>query len=162
MRVAVVGSGIAGLSAAFLLSEQHDVTLFEKADHLGMDAHALDIGTARVDVPLRVFFEGFYPNVIAMYRALGIRFEPINYSASFGLLERGTYFRFDNYRFGRYAVPFLKGRGSFLKTGLRIGLDNIRFFRKTPRDLVQGLSNSLTLAEYLARENYSDAFAEGF
>ena len=166
MRVAVVGSGIAGLSAAWLLSQQHEVTIFEKSARLGMDAHSLDIetpdGAARVDVPLRVFFDGFYPNVSALYHELGIEFQPINYSASFGLLGEKTYFRFDNYKVGRYAVPFLRGSRSLNWTSLRIGWDNIRFFRQLGKALANGIADDVTLEIYLLQNNYSQAFTEGF
>ena len=166
MRVAVVGSGIAGLSAAWLLSTRHEVTLFEKSEHLGMDSHSLEIetsaGSVRIDVPLRVFFDGFYLNLSKLYRHLSIEFEPINYSASFGLLDEATYFRFDNYRVGRYAVPFLKGRRSLGRKALRIGLDNLRFFRQIDRLLKAGIADEVTLEAFIEQHNYSSAFADGY
>ncbi|MEL7313029.1 MAG: FAD-dependent oxidoreductase, partial [Pseudomonadota bacterium] len=157
---------IAGLSAAWLLSTRHEVTLFEKSAHLGMDSHSLDIetsaGTVRIDVPLRVFFDGFYPNLSKLYRHLSIEFEPINYSASFGLLDESTYFRFDNYRVGRYAVPFPKGRRSLGRKALRIGLDNLRFFRQIDRLLKAGIADEVTLEAFIGQHNYSSAFADGY
>ena len=166
MRIAVVGSGIAGLTAAWSLSTRHEVTLFEKSGRLGMDAHALDLdgpsGTARVDVPLRVFFEGFYPNVTAMYRALGIGFKPINYSASFGLLGQPSYFRYDNVKMGRWSLPLPQGWRSLKGTGLAIGFQNLRFFRQIRRELAQGIADDITLSEYLERRRYASAFTEGF
>lgn len=66
-RIAVVGSGIAGLTAASILSSKHDVVLFESQSYLGMDAHSVNIplsldsskssSTARLDVPLRIFVD---------------------------------------------------------------------------------------------------------
>ncbi|MEM1439271.1 MAG: FAD-dependent oxidoreductase [Pseudomonadota bacterium] len=166
MRVAVVGSGIAGLTAAWSLSTRHEVTVFEKSSSPGMDAHSLDIetpeGLARVDVPLRVFFDGFYPNLTKLYRLLSVEFKPVNYSASFGLLGEKTYFRFDNYRVGRYSVPFLRGRRSLSRKGLRIGFDNLRFFRALASSLAKGVGDDVTLEAYLSNHKYSKAFAEGF
>lgn len=167
MKIAVVGSGIGGLSAAWLLSARHEVTLFEQSAALGMDAHSIDIetadGMARVDVPLRVFFDGYYPNIAALYRELQIDFEPINYAASFGLLDQKTHFRFDNYKLGRLAVPFLKGRLSFRRTALRIGLDNLRFFRELSVSVASGrIAQDTSLSDYVAANNYSRDFAEGF
>lgn len=166
MKVAVVGSGIAGLSAAWLLSQVHEVSLFERSGRLGMDAHGLDIacsgGEVRVDVPLRVFFDGFYPNLSALYEVLGVESEAINYSASFGLLGEGSYFRYDNFRLGGYALPFLKGLDSIRPRSLRIGWDVLRFFRQIPEILAQGLSDDLVLAEFVEQKKFSKAFAEGF
>jgi len=166
MKVAVIGSGVAGLSAAWLLSQKHEVTLYEKTSRLGMDAHGLDLdvsaGGARIDVPLRVFFDGFYPNLTALYTVLGIESQPINYSASFGVLDKRSYFRYDNYSFGRYSLPFLKGRQSISIESLKIGWEILRFFRRIPESLAGGLSDELTLATYLEQQGWSDRFAEGF
>jgi predicted NAD/FAD-binding protein len=166
MKIAVVGSGIAGLSAAWALSRIHDVTLFEKADRLGMDAHGLDLegpeGTARIDVPLRVFFDGFYPNLTALYETLGIASAPVNYSASFGLLGERSYFRYDNHSLGRLSLPFLKGTGSFSLHALRLGWETLRFFRQLRRSLDRGIDDRTTLAQYVAQAGHSKRFAEGF
>ncbi|MFK8016470.1 MAG: NAD(P)/FAD-dependent oxidoreductase [Gammaproteobacteria bacterium] len=166
MRIAVVGSGIAGLSAAWLLSKDHHVTIYEKFGQLGMDAHSLELqgeqGGARIDVPLRVFFDGFYPNLTALYKELDIEFKPINYSASFGLLNEKTYFRYDNYKLGRLSLPFLKGRQSVNARGLRIGWEILRFFRQSPRSLAQGIADTTTLEDYLDDQNYSQTFASDF
>lgn len=166
MRIAVVGSGIAGLSAAWLLSQDHEVTIFEKSARLGMDAHGLDIaglnGEVRIDVPLRVFFDGFYPNLVSLYHALGIDSQPINYSASFGQLNERSYFRYENYKFGRYTLPFFKGKRSVNPMALRIGWDIFRFFRQLPTSLANGITDELTLEDYLRQRGYSREFAEGF
>ncbi|MFK8030863.1 MAG: NAD(P)/FAD-dependent oxidoreductase [Gammaproteobacteria bacterium] len=166
MKIAVVGSGIAGLSAAWLLSKNYQVTLFEKFEHLGMDAHSLEVKSekksARIDVPLRVFFNGFYPNITALYKELGIEFKPVNYSASFGGLNDETYFRYDNYKLGPFLLPFLKGRKSFNSKALRIGWDALRFFRQSPKSIADGIADHVTLEDYLHSHRYSEEFAEGF
>ncbi|MEM7613162.1 MAG: FAD-dependent oxidoreductase [Pseudomonadota bacterium] len=166
MKIAVVGSGIAGLSAAWLLSKNHQVTIFEKFHHLGMDAHSIALNgehdSARVDVPLRVFFDGFYPNLTALYQELGIESKPINYAASFGGLNDKTYFRYHNYQLGPFLLPFLKGRQSMGRHGLRIGWDLLRLFRQSPKSLALGISDGQTLEDYVQAHRYSTAFAEGF
>ncbi|KAF9292504.1 hypothetical protein BGZ88_006335 [Linnemannia elongata] len=106
LRVAVVGSGLAGLTVAHLLSSLHledgqgdqgiDVELFEKAHKLGMDAASLSVTCpcqkcalaagrsdgdpnhehveGRMDVPMRSFFAEYYPNLVRLYRAIGVKF----------------------------------------------------------------------------------------
>jgi predicted NAD/FAD-binding protein len=166
MKIAVVGSGIAGLSAAWALSRTHDVTLFEKADRLGMDAHGLDVdgpeGTARIDVPLRVFFEGFYPNLTALYEMLDIDSAPINYSASFSILGERSYFRYDNHSLGRLALPFLRGRDSYRLPALRLGWEILSFFRKIRRSLDRDIDDRTTLSQYLEQVGHSEQFAQEF
>lgn len=96
VRVAVVGSGLAGLTAAYLLAASHpendiafDVHLFEKAPTLGMDASSVSIGNAalgqewRIDVPMRSFQGGYYPRLIALYTKLGVAFRQADFSYSF-------------------------------------------------------------------------------
>ena len=166
MRIAVVGSGIAGLSATWLLSQEHQVSLFEKHEHLGMDARSLDVQgdgeNARIDVPLRVFFGGFYPNLTALYRQLGIESGPINYAASFGALNERSYFRYDNYKLGGRSLPFFKGARSLNPKALRIGWDIWRLFRQTPKSIAEGVGDDMTLEAYLHANNFSEDFSEGF
>ncbi|KAF9938181.1 hypothetical protein BGZ67_000444 [Mortierella alpina] len=106
LRVAVVGSGLAGLTVAHLLSSLHgedghgdqgiEVELFEKAHKLGMDAASLSVTCpcqkcalaagrgngdpnhehveGRMDVPMRSFFPEYYPNLVRLYRSIGVQF----------------------------------------------------------------------------------------
>jgi uncharacterized protein len=76
-RIAVVGSGIAGLSAAWLLSRRHEVTLYEREDWLGGHAHTVDVETSRgkmaVDTGFIVYNEANYPNFTALLAHLGVQ-----------------------------------------------------------------------------------------
>jgi predicted NAD/FAD-binding protein len=109
MEIAVVGGGIAGLSAAWRLSARHRVTLLEKHAVAGMDAHSLDLehdgGTWRIDVPLRVIYEGYYPTLIGLYRDLGVELERTNYAGSFSDLGGDVYYRYANLMVGGRSVP---------------------------------------------------------
>ncbi len=166
LKIAVIGSGIAGLSAAWLMGRAHQVSLFEKHEHLGMDARSLTLPgedqSARVDVPLRVFFDGFYPNLSALYRQVGIESAPVNYSASFGSLNERSFFRYHNYKLGRLSLPFLKGAGSVTPKALRIGWEVLRLFRQASRSLETGIADDVTLDAYLTAHNYSKDLAQGF
>lgn len=93
VKVAVVGSGLAGLTAAYRLCTEGvdvEVHLFEKGAQVGMDSSSvtLECGTKRrVDVPMRSFQGGYYRNLIALYKQLGVAFRPSDFTYSF--LELG-------------------------------------------------------------------------
>ena len=65
LKIAVVGTGIAGLSAAWLLSQRHDVTVFEADARIGGHSHTVDAGVDRVDTGFIVYNEATYPNLTA-------------------------------------------------------------------------------------------------
>ena len=71
MKIAVVGSGISGLSAAYYLSKNHQVDLFEKDDHFGGHSHTIDlnINTQKiaVDIGFIVFNFKTYPNLVKFF-----------------------------------------------------------------------------------------------
>ena len=77
----MVGSGIAGLSCSWLLSQEHDVTIFEREVKLGMDAHAvINPDGTHFDVPLRIFNPKYYPNLTKLYETVGIRYQPVDFA----------------------------------------------------------------------------------
>ncbi|KLO20421.1 hypothetical protein SCHPADRAFT_923586 [Schizopora paradoxa] len=104
IKVAIVGSGLAGLTAAYRLTTatlldkdvELEVHLFEKSESLGMDAHSINISLStpdplndvfRVDVPMRSFLDGYYPHLIKLYKHVGIEFQRANYSYSLSKLS---------------------------------------------------------------------------
>jgi uncharacterized protein with NAD-binding domain and iron-sulfur cluster len=76
MNIAVIGSGIAGLSTAWMLNRQHRVTLYEADSHLGGHAHTVDVTldglTAPVDTGFLVFNHQTYPNLVSLFDHLGV------------------------------------------------------------------------------------------
>lgn len=160
-RVAVIGSGVAGLAAAWSLGHAHRVTLFERHTRLGMDALSVDVGPRRVDVPMRVVYEGYYPSLSRLYREAGVELEPLEYSGTF--TEAGqTYLSYRNIRIGRHALPMLRGHRAITRKTIPLVWDALRFFRGLQAELRQGAADGMTLAEYLKWRGYSAAFAEGF
>ena len=86
MRIAVVGSGISGLSAAYYLSKKHHVDLFEREDHFGGHSHTIDLffdkKKVSVDIGFIVFNFQTYPNLINFFNENDIQIEKSNMSFS--------------------------------------------------------------------------------
>jgi predicted NAD/FAD-binding protein len=162
-EIAVVGGGIAGLSAAWRLSARHRVTLLERHDVPGMDAHSIDLAhdgtTYRIDVPLRVIYRGYYPTLIALYHELGVRLERTNYAGSFSRIGGPVYYRYMNWMLGDRSIPL-----PALPLGaaaLRINRDLLRFYRLAPRALAT-LGDDEPLGSWLDRTRFGPDFTEGF
>lgn len=162
-RIAIVGSGIAGLSAAWLLGREHEVTLFERHDAPGMSAFNVSVetaaGTQRVDVPLRVFKAGYYANLCALYRAAGVAMQASDHAAVFYRAgEDLPYFRYRNLHLGRWSLPLVAVRNV---RGLAIAREALRFQRQGRADLAAGRAAGLSLDGYLEAHPFSEAFIEG-
>lgn len=162
-RIAIVGSGIAGLSAAWLLGREHEVTLFERHDAPGMSAFNVSVetaaGTQRVDVPLRVFKAGYYANLCALYRAAGVAMQASDHAAVFYRAgEHAPYFQYRNLHLGRWSLPLVGLRNV---RGLAIAREALRFQRQGRADLAAGRAAGLSLDGYLEAHPFSEAFVEG-
>ena len=89
MKIAIIGSGISGLSAAFYLSKKHKVDLFEREDHFGGHAHTIDLKIDDIEkksIPIDVGFIVFnyltYPNLINFFNENNVEIEKSNMSFS--------------------------------------------------------------------------------
>ncbi len=158
-RIAVVGSGIAGLSAAWLLSRAHQVTLYEKADWLGGHANTVDVegptGPVAVDTGFICYNPRNYPNLVALLDHLGVAHKPtvMSFAASAG---RGRF------EYSSADLNSLLGqRGNIIRPRFWFMLrDIVRFYAKA-RTLVDCPSaEGVSLGEFLAREGYSQGLVE--
>jgi uncharacterized protein len=156
LKVAVVGSGVAALSSAWLLSQKHRVTLYEKAERLGGHSNTVTAGTPQGEVPVDTGFICFndatYPNLIALFEHLGIATRATDMSFAVSL---------DQGRF-EYAAPGLFAqRRNLLRPRFWSMLSEIlRFYRQAPEDLSELTDPQLTLGDYLKRQGFSEAFRD--
>ena len=159
----MVGSGIAGLAASWYLGRTHEVTLFEKQSEIGMAAHGIEWGGARVDMPLRVLYRGYYPTLSALYDDADIATVAADYSASFSDLGGDAYFRYRNWRpLQRWSLPMLAGGQPWGARSRAIVADLIRLYRRARRDARELRDSGLSLQAYLQQGGYSRAFIEDF
>ncbi|GAB4191241.1 MAG: NAD(P)/FAD-dependent oxidoreductase [Thalassobaculales bacterium] len=159
MRIAVIGSGIAGLSAAWLLSQRHDVTVYEKDARVGGHANTVEARLggrqAAVDTGFIVLNERTYPNLLALFAELGVtlRASTMSFAVSLdqGRLEYG----------GRdLRQVFAQKRNLASPRFMGMALDILRFFRSATALLARPQDHHLSLGDWLAREGYGRAFME--
>ena len=160
LRVAVVGGGIAGLSAAWLLSSRHDVVLFEAEARLGGHANTAEApdpagGVTPVDTGFIVFNAPNYPNFTALLDHLGVASIPADMALSVSL-DDGA---FEYSSFGMGGM-FAQTSNLFSARFWAMLRDVTRFYRHGPKDLA-GLEAPLTsLDDYLAQKGYCQAFRD--
>ena len=158
MKIAIVGSGIAGLSAAWLLSKKHIVTVFEKDNHIGGHSNTrladTPEGSVPVDTGFIVYNEHNYPNLTALFEHLDVPTSASDMSFSYSL-DRGKYEYSGDGLAGLFAqranIVNLKHWGM-----LR---DIQRFFDSAVR-AIDSYPDNTTLGEFLSCEKYRETFCE--
>lgn len=166
-RIAIVGSGIAGLTCAHVLGPRHDVTLYEASPRLGGHANTVDVvdpsaGTIGVDTGFIVHNDRNYPNLVALFDELGV--ETIDTEMSFGVTDRDpesptTGF---TYRATNLNSIFAQRRNLVRPAMWRMLRDVPRFYRAArallAEDDIEG--GEVSLAEFLGRQRYSREFVD--
>ncbi|MBP1135976.1 putative NAD/FAD-binding protein [Arthrobacter sp. PvP023] len=170
-RVAVIGSGVAGLTAAYVLNQRDNVTLFEADSRLGGHAHTHDVGQEGgpdlgVDTGFIVHNERTYPTLLRLFAELGVETQDSEMSMSVRCDGCGL----------EYAGARAKGRGiiprpsTLLRGRYLLMLLEVTRFHRRARALLAGASRNaaaggepeLTLGDFLAREKFSNYFISHF
>lgn len=162
MKVAVIGSGISGLSCAHYLSVDHEVSVFEANRRIGGHTATVDVqlGTRRyaIDTGFIVFNDWTYPNFIALMDELGVSSKPTEMGFSVrdplsGLEYSGT----------NLDTLFAQRRNLFSPPFINMVRDILRFNREAIVDLEEGvIDDAETLGAYLARNGYGDKFVRHY
>ena len=156
LKVAVIGSGVAALSCAWLLSKRHKVTVYERAERLGGHSNTVQAVTATgdtaVDTGFIVFNDRTYPNLVALFDHLGVKSQATDMSFAVSL-EDGRF---------EYAAPalFAQRRNIFRPRFWSMLSEILRFYRQAPGDMATLSDPSLSLGDYLKREGFSEAFRD--
>ena len=154
MKIAVVGSGISGLSAAYYLSKNHHVDLFEKDDHFGGHSYTLDLNLDRkisVDIGFIVFNYETYPKLTNFFKENEVEVEKSD--MSFSVKVEGTNFE--------YCGKGLKGMFSnksniFNLKFLKMFKDIIKFYKSC--DQLNKYDKKITLGQFLEKKKWSKEF----
>ncbi|PQZ50701.1 NAD/FAD-binding protein [Ochrobactrum sp. MYb15] len=157
LKIAVIGSGISGLSAAWLLSQRHDVTVFEAANRIGGHSNTVEFassaGSVAVDTGFIVYNEVTYPNLTALFRTLEV--PTVSSNMSFAVsVGNGAY----EYSGGTGLGLFAQRSNLVSPRFWSMIRDLLRFYRNAPKDMKMMGSNSLD--DYLTRNGYGRAFRE--
>lgn len=158
-RIAVVGSGIAGLGSAWLLSQRHEVTLYEAANYLGghTHTHAIELDGAHyaVDSGFIVFNPQHYPLLSKLFAQLGVAAQPTTMSFSVHEARTGL-----EYNAGSLGGLFCQPGNLASPRFWRMLRDLRRFYRQAPQVLADAAQSQLTLGDFLQRHGYSQVFRD--
>ncbi|MEM8563277.1 MAG: FAD-dependent oxidoreductase [Pseudomonadota bacterium] len=158
MRIAVIGSGISGLSCAHYLSPQHEVSVFEANKQVGGHTATVDVklGTRKyaIDTGFIVFNDWTYPNFIELMNSLGVPSKPT--AMGFSVRDDATGLEYS----GTNLDTLFAQRSNLVSWRfLTMVRDILRFNKESVKDLESGrVNDSETLGAYLDRNGYSDAF----
>ncbi len=159
LDVAVIGSGIAGLSAAWLLSKGHRVSVYEQDSRIGGHSHTVDVpgvsGPVAVDTGFIVYNELNYPNLTALFSHLGVetRASEMSFAASVGGGDL-------EYSGSNVFALFGQPRNLLRPRFWRMLRDIARFYRDGPKLIADGGDDHVSLGDYLDREDYSKTFID--
>jgi uncharacterized protein len=158
LKIAVVGSGISGLSAAWLLSQRHEVTLFEADDRIGGHSNTVMCPTSDGEVPVDTGFIVYnnktYPNLSALFEYLSA--PTIDSNMGFAVsLGKGAY------EYSGAGISSLIGHTSNLLniSHFRMVRDLVKFF-KTASAQTKHLDDEISLSDFMQAQNYSQDFID--
>lgn len=159
MRIGIVGSGIAGMGAAWALHRDHEIVVYEKEPRLGGHSHTVDVDhggtTIPVDTGFIVYNELNYPNLTALFAELGVETIPTNMTFGFSSLNGSL-----EWQGNTIGSLFAQKSNLFSLSFHRMWLDILRFRRNGLADLNAGRTQGHSLGTYLKKNGYSDAFRD--
>lgn len=154
--VAVVGAGISGLTAAYLLRDRYDVTLYEADDRFGGHADTHTVGTDRVDTGFIVHNDRTYPLLRRLFTELGIAVRPTEMSMSIRCEGCGV-----EYAGGRGARGILAQRRRLVDPRFVRMLLDVKRFQRAALALLE-TDDDLTYGSFLSRHGFGDYFVQHY
>ena len=160
MKIAIIGTGISGMTAAWLLHETHDITVFESANAIGGHTHTVDVSLAgrsyAVDTGFIVYNDWTYPNFIKLLETLGVASQSTVMSFSVKCEKTGLEYNGNNLN------SLFAQRRNLLRPSFHRMLREILRFNKEAPLLLQEDDHGTTLREYLSQRSYSQQFIDHY
>ena len=160
MKIAIIGSGISGLTASYLLNRNHDITLFEKNDYIGGHTHTHDIEdsgkTWHVDSGFIVYNEWTYPNFIKLLDQLGVKRQVTRMGFSVKSPSK-------NLEYAGHSINALFAqRSNIISPSFYRMLRSMKRFNEEARKDLLSIHKKTTLGEYLQENNYPVEFIDNY
>lgn len=164
-RLAVIGTGIAGLTSAYLAKSKFDVTVYESQARAGMGAHVVDYVSndiaSRIDIPLRIFSPGYYQNLSALYDHIGVEMLTSDHAGAFADGQGDMILHYGNANLGPLHFSYLKGQSLFSGRAWKIALQSQHFFKRAERDAKTPQSfTAIDFGDYLEQIKAGKDFVE--
>lgn len=161
-RIAIIGSGIAGQTCGYLLSQQHSVTLFEANHYLGGHTATVDVvsegKSLAIDTGFIVFNDRTYPNFIKMMQQIGVKLKPTEMSFSVHNDANGLEYNGHNIN-----TLFAQRRNLVNPRFYRFIAEILRFNKLAKHSDVSGDTRATdTLGDFLTQHRFSDYFADNY
>ncbi len=160
MKIAIIGSGISGLTASYLLNRNHEITLFEKNDYIGGHTHTheieVDERTWHVDSGFIVYNERTYPNFIKLLDILGVERQLTRMGFSVKSPNKNLEYA------GHSLNALFAQRSNIVSPSFFRMLASMKRFNKEARKDLSSISKQTSLGEYLVQNNYPSEFIHNY
>ena len=159
MNIAIVGSGISGLTAAYILNKEHNISIFEANDYIGGHTNTIQVNekdkTIPVDTGFIVFNEKNYPRLCELFSELGV--ESRESDMSFSVHCEKTSLEYNGTNFNKL---FSQRRNLLNPKFWGMLRDILRFHTDGPEAIKNQLSDNISVAEFAETYHYSKQFIE--